>query len=106
MTGVMRNTTPKLTGAALRRTLAEQFEGALVFADGLDDALIGIGEQNGRLFALYDKVGCLEIFRVRDGASYEEALEHLEVNVIGAYVGESTPAFVDILRRADEYPRP
>jgi hypothetical protein len=30
----------------------------------------------------------------RDGMSSDEAIEYMEFNVIGAYVGELTPAFI------------
>lgn len=32
---------------------------------------------------------------VRDGMSYEEAIEYFDYNVSGAYVGEKTPIWVD-----------
>lgn len=68
-------------------------------ADGLDEALIGVLVRPGRpAVACYDRGKCLDILEQdmegEDAAG--EALEYFEFNVIGAYVGESTPVFADI----------
>jgi len=60
-------------------------------ADGFDQAVIGIGQafgDNSRL--IYSVKKCLEIL-VGQGMNYEDAVEHFEFNVSGAYVGERTP---------------
>ena len=44
------------------------------------------------LISRYDK--CVDIFIKRDGMTYEEAVEWMEFNVVGAWVGETTPIFV------------
>ncbi len=74
-------------------------EGVL-FADGFDEALIGYVERfsgsEGRVqVALYDRRKCIEIL-TQGGMGLEEAVEYFEFNVIGAYVGEYTPAFATI----------
>tara|TARA_Y100000004_G_scaffold166149_1_gene197625 strand:+ start:339 stop:629 length:291 start_codon:yes stop_codon:yes gene_type:complete len=66
----------------------------ILLADGFEDAFMGIVESHGSYpKALYDEDKCLDIL-VNDGATYEEAVEHFQFNVAGAYVGEATPAFV------------
>ena len=66
---------------------------AILF-DGLEDALIGICNRYGQpSIALYDYEKCIEIF-MRDGGSYEEAVEHFDYNTIGTWAGENTPAFM------------
>lgn len=40
-----------------------------LFADGFEDALVGIGRQFSRSLALYDKNQCLQILVDRDGMS-------------------------------------
>jgi hypothetical protein len=71
----------------------------LLFADGFDEALIGYVERfgnEGRVqVALYDRRKCIEIL-MQGGMDLEGAVEHFEFNVIGAYVGEYTPAFATI----------
>lgn len=74
-------------------------EGVL-FADGFEEALIGYVERftssEGRVaVALYDRRKCIEIL-MQQGLEFEEACEHFEFNVIGAYVGPYTPAFATI----------
>jgi hypothetical protein len=63
-------------------------------ADGFEGAILGVVRRCGQpdiIAYSYEKaVGVL----VDDGASHEEAIEHLEFNVVGAWVGEETPAWV------------
>jgi hypothetical protein len=42
----------------------------------------------------YDYWKCIDILKERDGMSAEDAIEFMEFNVIGAYVGKLTPAFI------------
>ena len=58
-------------------------------ADGFDEAVIGFEEQSGRL--IYSVTKCLEILVEVEGMSFEDAIEHFDFNVSGAYVGEQTP---------------
>ena len=63
-------------------------------ADGLDEAIIGVASRCGQpdLIA-YSVTKCIEVL-MRDGVSYEEALEHFDFNVAGAWVGPKTPVWV------------
>jgi len=74
----------------------------LLTADGLDDALIGYVEQFGRPpVALYDREKCIQILMERDGMDREGAEEFFEFNTIGAWVGDTTPAYATIIRHID-----
>jgi hypothetical protein len=42
----------------------------------------------------YDEDKVIEILMERDGMTYEEAVEYFEFNIAGAWVGESTPFFM------------
>lgn len=69
-------------------------EEEVVLADGFEEAFIGLVWRLGmEPVAMYDYDRCLEILIGRDGLSEEEAIEHLEYNVMGAWVGDRTPAF-------------
>tara|TARA_R100001143_G_C3289915_1_gene100698 strand:+ start:53 stop:316 length:264 start_codon:yes stop_codon:yes gene_type:complete len=64
--------------------------------DGLDKALIGrsciwdrSGFQEDRLIYSGEKI--VAILIARDGMTAEEAMEYIEFNIEGAYVGEQTP---------------
>jgi hypothetical protein len=71
-----------------------------LFADGFDEALIGYAERFGMSpVALYDREKCIAILIKRDGMDREEAEEFFEFNVIGAWMGESTPVFATIQKR-------
>lgn len=77
-------------------------------ADGFEEALIGEvsgwfsddkGHSSQRIVALYDHERCIQILVRRDGMTREEAFEHMDFNVTGAYIGGATPAFATIMRR-------
>jgi hypothetical protein len=66
----------------------------LLKMDGYDDCIVGIVERFGQdSYFIYDKELVLEKLQ-KDGMSYEDALEYYEFNQLGAYVGETTPAFL------------
>ena len=70
-------------------------EYAMLKADGFDDAVLGVATRcaHGDV-VVYDYEKCAEVLVERDGMSYEEAIEFLDFNVVGAYVGEGTPFFL------------
>ena len=70
----------------------------VLIADGFDDAIIGIAERYGmNPVVLYNKNKCLNIMQTRDGMTEEEATEFFYYNIVGAYMGEHTPCFAEIL---------
>ena len=66
----------------------------LLKADGFDDAIIGVVERIGVQAICYDQEKVIDILIERDGMGYEEAVEYFEFNIAGAWVGESTPFFL------------
>ena len=74
--------------------IEEQCMEGVLLADGLEDAFIGVSCGFGPNKAVYDWGKCIEIFMQRDDMSQEEAIEHMDFNVTGAYVGEQTPEFI------------
>ena len=79
--------------AAVREYLGSIGPEAMML-DGLEDALVGVMCRFGQdPVALYSKRKCLDIF-IAQGCSEEEAEEHFDFNVIGAWVGDGTPAFM------------
>ena len=64
-------------------------------ADGLDGAIIGIGERCGQEDILvYDVGKVIDILIQRDGMNYDEAHEFFSYNIVGAWHGEETPIWV------------
>ena len=64
----------------------------LLFADGFDDAIIGVAQQFNIMSVAYNRDKCIEIL-MKD-MDQLEAIEYFEFNLIGAYVGEQTPTFI------------
>ena len=67
----------------------------MFLADGLEDAFIGVGQQFNSQFSIYDREKCIQIFIDKHDMDREMAEEYFDYNVQGAWVGESTPIFVD-----------
>ena len=65
----------------------------ILMADGFDDAILGITNRCGddSLIA-YDYDKCVKILQKE--MSYEDAVEYMEFNIVGSYVGEGTPIFI------------
>jgi hypothetical protein len=70
-------------------------ENECLIADGFDEALIGITD-NGNNVSVYDSRKCIEILMERDSMSKDDAYEFFLYNVIGSYVGDKTPVFVNL----------
>lgn len=64
----------------------------VVFADGLDDAIIGFEPNLWKV--VYSRSMVIEIL-TRDGMTEEEAVEYAEYNTFGAYIGDNTPIWVE-----------
>jgi len=63
-------------------------------ADGFNSCFIGYFQRVGGLhLAVYDYGLCIDLL-MKDGISWEDATEHMEFNVVGAWVGEGTPVFM------------
>jgi len=77
--------------------ILEDYEDVLI-ADGFDDAVIGIEPMTMRVVYDIDKV--IEIL-MDQGMDHDEAIEYYEFNIVGAYVGEQTPLFVNTYASRD-----
>jgi hypothetical protein len=65
-----------------------------LFADGFDDAVLGVDEISYRV--IYSMTKCIDILK-RSGMSDEDAVEYFYYNTIGSYVGERTPIWCNDL---------
>jgi len=77
-----------------RKEIAEQYPELLV-ADGFDKAILGVSQQFNSLSVAYDRNKCIEILMTRDNMTQLEAVEYFEYNVIGSYMGQYTPSFIE-----------
>jgi len=57
--------------------------------DGFDEAIIGIEDSSMRLIYSCSKI--IEI--LKEEMSEEDAIEHFEYNIKGAWIGDKTPIF-------------
>jgi len=62
-----------------------------LIADGFDKAIVGY-TNNGNL--VYDVSLMTQVLMDRDKMSRSDAMEYLDFNVLGAYVGEMTPVYI------------
>ena len=70
-------------------------EEEMLFADGFESAFIGVGVRCGcPNIAVYDTKKCIASL-MGQGMTHEEALEYFDFNVVGAWVGEATPLFLE-----------
>lgn len=71
-------------------------EDVTLLADGFEGAFIGWFTRCGKpTVAVYDVAKCIKILMKRDKMTRDEAEEYFEFNVVGAWCGEGTPAFVE-----------
>lgn len=73
--------------------MTENLNNQTMLADGFEDAIIGLDTSNEVFRVIYDREKMINILMQRDEMSMEDAIEHLEYNVWGAYVGEGTPIY-------------
>ena len=80
-----------------KEEVEELAEGAILL-DGFDDCITGVVEEFGNgIRILYSRDKILE--SLQKDMSYEDAVEYFSYNVEGAYVGENTPAFLDVFEK-------
>jgi len=77
----------------------EEINPDALLCDGFDEAIIGLAERiNLGPVVAYDVDKMLEIMVERDGMTYEEAMEYFDYNILGAWMGENTPVYIQTYR--------
>lgn len=64
----------------------------MITYDNLDDAFVGIARQFNTEVALYDYEKVIKL--LMEDMSWEDAVEYFEFNIVGAWHGDETPAFL------------
>jgi hypothetical protein len=76
-------------------------EGAFLFLSEpeFDDAILGVAKRIGQPDVIaYDSNKVYEVLaKMLDTEDYMVVFEYFEFNILGSYVGERTPVFVDVV---------
>ena len=79
-----------------RERLQEMTNARLLFADGYDDAIIGLDMGSG-CKVVYDYADCIQCLR-DEGLTEMEAYDHFHYNTLGSYIGDETPLYIWYLK--------
>jgi len=71
----------------------EMLDETILYIDGFDDAIIGIGNKFNYTSIVYSKRKIIEIL-CKD-MDEDGACEYFEYNIAGSYVGDNTPFIMD-----------
>jgi hypothetical protein len=78
-----------------REELSDQYPDLLVMDPSyLDKAIVGVVTRIGLEAVCYDSNKVIELLMEHDKMTEEEAIEYMEYNMKGAWVGETTPVFL------------
>jgi hypothetical protein len=76
----------------------------LLYANGLGDAVIGVATRaDGMRVVCYNVEKVLEILMKESCMTLGEAREFYEFNIVGAWMGELTPVFVEKREGSEEW---
>jgi hypothetical protein len=83
-----------------REQIADNYVGGdeLLFMDPeyFDEAIIGVATNAvGMVAVAYSEPKVIELLVKHDKMTPDDAMEHYQFNILGAYVGENTPVFID-----------
>jgi hypothetical protein len=80
----------------IRDEIAERYPDLLVMdPEYLDAAIVGVVTRIGLEAVCYDTDKVIRLLMGHDKMSYEEAVEYMEFNMKGAWMGEQTPVFLE-----------
>ena len=81
-----------------REEIGEQYPELLVIdPECFDAAIIGVIHDFDRTAVCYSEAKVIEILMKEDGMDYDEAVEYYQFNVLGSWLGEHTPMYLEEL---------
>ena len=84
----------------IRQELADLYnDEELLFADGFDDCIIGVVSGLDSIYRVVYDTGKMISKLISDGMTAEEAEEYFDFNILGAYVGDRTPLYVNVYEK-------
>ena len=78
----------------IKQKLSDIYGEDLIFADGFDDAIIGVATGFDSARVVYCYASMIEVMMKDNNISYEDALDWIEYNTLGSYIGKNTPIYV------------
>lgn len=85
----------------IREQLSEEHDDELLFiepAEDFDSCIIGVASRCGMgPVVVYNSDKVIDAIKAQ-GLEEDEAIEFFEFNIVGAYVGERTPLFMEALK--------
>jgi hypothetical protein len=83
----------------IKDRLEEESPEAAFYA-GYEDAIIGIAHRFGLPpLVAYNYEKCIDLLMQNQDMNYEDAVEWFTINSLGAWVGEGTPVFIEMVPR-------
>jgi len=70
--------------------------------EGFDDCILGVCQRIGNSNCIAYDLGKVIRKLMKEGMTRREALEYFEFNQLGAFVGETTPVFIDTFKEPDD----
>jgi hypothetical protein len=81
-----------------RDEIAENYPELLVLdPEYFDEAILGVASRINTVAVCYSESKIIEILMREDGMDYDEAFEYYQFNIIGAWMGEHTPVYLETL---------
>ena len=62
-----------------------------------DEAILGVIHDFNRTAVCYSESKIIELLMKEDGMDYDEAIEYYQFNILGAWMGEDTPMYLEAL---------
>jgi len=81
-----------------RAELKDQYPELLVLdPEYFDEAILGVIHDFNRTAVCYSESKIIELLMKEDGMDYDEAIEYYQFNILGAWMGEDTPMYLEAL---------
>jgi hypothetical protein len=79
-----------------RDDIKEQYPELLVLnPEYFDKAILGVVNRINTVAVCYSEAKIIEILMEEDGMDYDEAIEYYQYNILGSWVGEHTPVYLE-----------
>ena len=81
-----------------RAEIAESYPDALLLdPEYFDDAIVGIIHDFNRTAVCYSESKIIELLMSEDKMDYDEAVEYYQYNILGAWMGDWSPMYLETL---------